>query len=285
MVLGLLGAHVSIGGGVHKAPERARNLGCDSMQIFTRNQMQWKARDIGKDEAEQFIENLEKFKIMKTMAHDSYLINLAAVDRKILMKSKDAFLEEISRAKKLGIDFLVFHPGAHMGAGESKGIKLISSNVREAIEASGDLGLRVLFETTAGQGSTIGNSFEQIAKLLELVGLDDRTGVCFDTCHCFAAGYDLSTEEGYGITFELFDDVIGLNRLYAFHINDSKGRQGSRLDRHENIGKGRLGLRAFGLLMNDRRFSKHPMVLETPNVDEEYEADLRVLQSLIGSKK
>lgn len=283
--MGLLGAHVSVQGGVDLAPERARELECDAMQIFTRNQMQWKARVIDDDEAKRFRENLRKFEIRKTMAHDSYLINLASPDRKLLEMSREAFKDEIDRASRLSMDFLVFHPGAHMGAGEKKGMKTIADNVRKMIEDLSSSGPRVLFESTAGQGSNVGYSFEQLAQMLDWVGMDDRTGICFDTCHSYAAGYDIATEDGYERTFELFDDIIGIDRLFAFHINDSKGGQGSRIDRHENIGKGRLGKKAFSPLVNDRRFAEHPMVLETPGGDDWYRKDLKLLRSLIGPSK
>ncbi|MEM2839764.1 MAG: deoxyribonuclease IV [Thermoplasmata archaeon] len=279
--MGLLGAHVSVQGGVDLAPERARDLGCDAMQIFTRNQMQWKARVIDDDEAARFRENLAKFKIRKTMAHDSYLINLASPDKKLLAMSVDAFKDEMDRASRLSIDYLVFHPGAHMGAGENKGMRLISENIRKIIEQFDSPRPRVLFESTAGQGSNVGYSFEQLAQMLDWVGMDDRTGVCFDTCHSYAAGYDIATEDGYEKTFELFDDIVGIRRLFAFHINDSKGGQGSKLDRHENIGKGKLGKKAFAPLVNDPRFAEHPMVLETPGGDDWYRKDLKLLRSLM----
>lgn len=279
--MGLLGAHVSVKDGVDLAPERARSLGCDSMQIFTRNQMQWKSREMGEDEVERFKNNVKEFGIKRVMAHDSYLINLSATDENTLRMSKEAFADELGRASRLGIDYLVFHPGSHLGAGESKGIRSVSENVRKIIEKSGEGGARLLFETTAGQGSNLGFSFEQMSALLEGVGMEDRTGVCFDTCHSFAAGYDLVTKGGYEKTFELFDQIIGLKMLYAFHVNDSKGGQGSRLDRHDNIGKGKLGKAAFALLVNDRRFAEHPMVLETPGGDEGYREDLSALRSLI----
>ena len=279
--MGLLGAHVSVKDGVDLAPERARSLGCDSMQIFTRNQMQWRARAIGDDEVERFKQNVKECRIQRTMAHDSYLINLSAADEKIMRMSKEAFADELDRVSRLGIDYLVFHPGSHLGAGESKGVKNISDNVRRIVGNADGKGPRVLFETTAGQGSNLGFSFEQMSSLLEGVGIDDRTGVCYDTCHSFAAGYDIATENGYEKTFELFDQLIGLRRLHAFHLNDSKGGQGSRLDRHDNIGKGKLGKAAFSFLVNDKRFAKHPMVLETPGGDEGYRRDLGTLRSLI----
>ena len=279
--MGILGAHVSVKDGVDLAPERARKLGCDSMQIFTRNQMQWRSRDISDDEVERFKSNLKEFDIQRTMAHDSYLINLSALDEKTMALSKEAFSDELSRAERLGIDFLVFHPGSHLGAGEAKGLKSISENVRKILSKAGDSGPVLLFETTAGQGTNLGFSFDQIASLIKAVGLDDRTGVCYDTCHSFAAGYDISTENGYGSTFELFDEIIGLKMLRAFHFNDSKGGQGSRLDRHDNIGKGKLGKTAFSLLVNDKRFAKHPMILETPGGDEGYRNDLETLRALV----
>ncbi len=279
--MGLLGAHVSVLGGVDHSPERARVLGCDSMQIFTRNQMQWKARVIGEDEAKNFKQSVKKYEIQKVMAHDSYLINLSATDSKILEMSKEAFIDEMSRARMLDIDFLVFHPGSHLGAGETKGMKRVSDNVRDALLRIGEGGPKVLFETTAGQGSNLGYSFDQMSTMLRGVGLDDRTGICFDTCHSYAAGYDIVTRDGYEKTFRLFDEEIGLNRLFAFHFNDSKGAQGSRLDRHDNIGKGKLGKATFANFVNDRRFAGHPMVLETPGGDVGYVKDLKILRSLI----
>ena len=283
--LGLLGAHVSVKDGVDLSPERAGILGCDSMQIFTRNQMQWKARVIGEDEVKRFKQNVKKHRIQRVMAHDSYLINLSAIDRKILEMSMEAFIDELGRARMLDIDFLVFHPGSHLGAGEMKGMKKVSENVRSALNETGEGKPRVLFETTAGQGSNLGYSFDQMSTMLREVGLDDRTGVCFDTCHSYAAGYDIVTEDGYEKTFKLFDEEIGLDRLFAFHLNDSKGAQGSRLDRHENIGKGTLGKAAFAHLVNDRRFARHPMVLETPGGDEGYIKDLKTLRSLIKTDR
>jgi len=277
----LLGAHVSVQGGVDLAPERARDLECDSMQIFTRNQMQWKARKLDDDEIERFKENVRKHRILKVMVHDSYLINLAATDKNTLSMSKDAFLDEIIRARRLDIEFLVFHPGSHLGAGEEKGMKRISENVRNILEKAGEGRPRVLFESTAGQGSNLGYTFEQLAKMTKDVGMDDRTGICFDTCHSYAAGYDIATKDGYKKTFDLFDEIIGLDRLFGFHINDSKGGLGSRLDRHDNIGKGKLGKKAFSHLVNDKRFAEHPMVLETPGGDEAYAQDLRTLRGLM----
>jgi len=279
--LGLLGAHVSIQGGVDLAPERANLLGCDSMQIFTRNQMQWKARAIADDEVERFKENIKKFKIKKTMVHDSYLINLASIDKKTLEMSKEAFSDEIERARRLDVEFLVFHPGSHLGAGETKGMKQISDNLRMILEKAREGKPRVLFESTAGQGSNLGYSFEQLAKMIDYVDMDDRTGVCLDTCHSYAAGYDVVTKEGYESTFKLFDEKIGLKKLFAFHFNDSKGGLGSNLDRHDNIGKGQLGKKAFEHFVNDKRFPEHPMVLETPGGDDGYKKDLKALRSLI----
>jgi len=244
--------------------------------------MQWKSRKIGDDEASAFKENLFKFKIERAIAHDSYLINLCAMDEKTLKLSKEAFADEIARAAMLGIDYLVFHPGSHLGAGEMKGVKAVSENVRRILDKAEGGKPRVLFETTAGQGTNLGSSFEQLSKMIEGVGIDDRTGVCLDTCHAFAAGNDLSTEDGYSATFERFDEVIGLKRLFAFHLNDSRGGLGSRLDRHEQIGDGKLGKKAFAMLVNDKRFLKHPMVLETPGGDDGYRKDLKTLRGLIG---
>lgn len=277
-----LGAHVSITGGVDKAPERAKEYTCDCMQIFSKNQMQWKAKPLDLGEAERFKTNMSEHGIVEAVIHDSYLINLASPDKELLKKSREAFLDEMVRAKHLGVRYLIFHPGAHMGAGESVGLKRIAESLNWARKEFGSGDVKHVLEITAGQGSVLGYSFEQLAKIIDMLDDQKNAGVCFDTAHAYAAGYDIKTEKGYEQTFRRFDEVIGLDMLKAMHINDSKVRQGSRLDRHEEIGKGLIGLDGFRNLMNDQRFSEIPMVLETPQAEKTYKQELKTLRSLIS---
>ena len=280
----LLGAHESITGGVDKAPERGRDDTCDCMQIFSKNQMQWKARPLDLGEARDFQENCEKFGIRETVIHDSYLINLCSPDKSLLKQSREAFLEETVRAKHLGVRYLVFHPGAHMGKGEQAGLKSIAESLNWVRKEFGSGDVEFLLEITAGQGTVLGHSLDQLAKIIGMLDDQKHAGVCFDTCHAYAAGYDVRTLKGYEATFEMFDEMIGLEKLKAFHLNDSKGKQGSRLDRHESIGKGFLGTECFTNLMNDGRFEKVPMILETPQKEAMYKKELKLLRSLIGKR-
>ena len=277
----MLGAHVSISGGVQNAPENGRKADCDCIQIFSKNQMQWKAKPIADDEAKEFKANMVKFEIAEAVIHDSYLINLASPEKETLEKSRDAFLDEARRAQKLGVKHLIFHPGAHKGSGESRGLRTIAESlnwVRGRLDSN-----EVVFvlETTAGQGSVLGHSFEQLAKVIEMLDEPECAGVCFDTCHSHAAGYDIKSVKGYEETFNLFDEELGLDRLKAIHLNDSKGKRGSHLDRHEQIGEGHLGNETFLNLMNDDRLEKVPMVLETPAGDEKYADELRRLRLMV----
>lgn len=277
----LLGGHISISGGVHLAPERGRDVTCDCMQIFSKNQMQWKTKPLDLEEAEQFKENCHKFGIKETVIHDSYLINLGSPDKALLKQSREAFLDEMVRAKHLGVRYLIFHPGAHMGAGEAAGLRKIAESMDWARKEFGSGDVHQVLEITAGQGSVLGHSFEQLARILDMVEDQKSAGVCFDTCHAYAAGYDIKTPKGYRTTFDHFEDVLGIDRLRAMHLNDSKGKQGSRLDRHEQIGKGYLGLDCFKNIMNDERWKETPMVLETPEGDKRYKQELKILRSLI----
>jgi len=277
----LLGAHVSITGGVYKAPERGRKLTCDCIQIFSKNQMQWKTKPLADADAARFREESKKHGIAETMIHDSYLINLASPDDALLTKSRGAFVDEMRRAELLGVRYLVFHPGAHVGSGEQAGLRAIAESMDCARRESGSSGVVLLLENTAGQGSVLGHSFEQLAKIMDSLEDQKGVGVCFDTCHAYAAGYDVRVPKGYERTFDVFDDVIGLDRLKAMHLNDSKGKLGSRLDRHEQIGRGHIGTEGFGNLMNDERFRDIPMVLETPGGEKEYASNLKLLRSLV----
>jgi deoxyribonuclease-4 len=277
----MLGGHVSISGGLSLAPERAKNATCDCMQIFSKNQMQWEAKPIDLEEAEKFVASSREFGVQETIVHDSYLINLASPDKALLKQSREAFLDEMVRAKHLGVKSLIFHPGAHKGAGEQAGLKKIAESLNWARSEFGSGDVCSVLEITAGQGSVLGYSFDQLAKIISLLDDPKSAGVCFDTCHAYAAGYDIKTRDGYAKTFDLFDDIVGLEFLKAFHLNDAKVKQGSNVDRHEQIGKGYIGLEGFRNFMNDKRFSQIPMVLETPKGEKGYKQELKTLRSLI----
>ncbi|MDH3364674.1 MAG: deoxyribonuclease IV [Thermoplasmata archaeon] len=277
----LLGAHIPVSGGVYKAPERGRALTCDCMQIFSKNQMQWNAKPLSDEDSQKFRSGIEANGIVETVIHDSYLINLASPDEALLRKSREAFLDEMSRAKKLGVRYLIFHPGAHVGSGEQIGIKKIAESLNWARAEFDSSEVNLLLETTAGQGSVLGHSFEQLARIIDLLDEPKSAGVCFDTCHAYAAGYDVRTPKGYEKTMSQLDDVLGVAKLKAMHLNDSKGKLGSRVDRHEEIGKGHIGLDGFRNLMNDQRFENVPMVLETPGGEKRYAQELKTLRALV----
>ena len=280
----LLGAHMSVEGGLHKAFERISLVKGKSLQIFSKNQRQWSVPTLTASEIKQFAEAWKQWGKGPVAIHDSYLINLANPDTKKSNRAVGAFAEEISRAGHLGIPYLIMHPGSHVGAGIEKGLQQLSANLDRAFEQSGEeTSVMVLLETTAGQGTGLGASFEELAHIINHSEYSDRLGVCFDTCHAFAAGYDISTKAGYNKTFAAFDARIGLKRLKFFHLNDSKKELGSRVDRHEHIGKGEIGLEGFRLLMNDPHFTHHPMVLETPKEKDLKEdmGNLKLLRSLI----
>jgi len=279
----LLGAHMSIAGGLHLAFARIQEVQGEALQIFTSNQRQWRTIPLTPAMVADFQQHWEKNGHMPVAAHDSYLINLAAPDSDQLERSVGAFADELQRAAKLGIPFLITHPGSHLGQGLDVGLERFVGNLDRAITRSKVSEVKILLETTAGQGTNLGSSFEQIACILSQSTYGDGLGVCLDTAHAFAAGYDMRTLETYEETFSRFDRIIGLERLEFFHINDSKRPLGSRVDRHEHIGKGEIGLSAFRLLLNDPRFQQHPMVLETPKGKDlkEDKENLRVLRSLI----
>ena len=278
----LLGAHMSIAGGLHLAFTRIRKVKGQALQIFLSNQRQWKPPPLTSEIIEDFRLQWEMNHRMVVAAHDSYLINLAAPDPPTVEKSVTAFADELVRAGALKIPFLITHPGSHRGQGVAAGLERFVRNLDSAISLSGTSTVSVLIESTAGQGTNLGSKFEEIAFILSESRYRDHLGVCFDTSHAFAAGYDLRTPETYEKTFSLFDQIIGLQRLKFFHLNDSKRPLGSRVDRHEHIGKGEIGLNGFRLLLNDPRFQDHPMVLETPKGKDlkEDKKNLRVLRSL-----
>jgi deoxyribonuclease-4 len=251
------------------------------MQIFSKNQMQWKAKPIDLEEAEKFILNSRQENIVETVVHDSYLINLGSPDKVLLKQSREAFLDEMVRAKHLGVRYLIFHPGSHMGSGEQVGMKRVADSMNWARTEFGSGDVQMILEITAGAGRVLGQSFEQLAKIIDQLRDQKSAGVCLDTCHAYAAGYDVKTRSGYEKTFKLFEDVLGLDRLKAMHLNDSKGALGSHLDRHEQIGKGLIGLEGFRNFMNDARWEGIPMVLETPRAEKGYKQELKLLRSLI----
>lgn len=282
----LLGAHMSIAGGVDKAIERAIEIGCTTFQLFTKNSNQWRATPLNENVVQNYKRLLKLTKLKPVIAHDSYLINLCAKDKSILRKSREAFIEELNRCEILGVDYLNFHPGSHMGMGEEEGIKIVAESINIANEKTKGFKVKNMIETTAGQGTSIGYRFEQIRKIIDLVEDKKRLSVCVDTCHIFAAGYNIKTENGYLKTFDEFDQIIGLKYLKAFHVNDSKKDLGERVDRHEHIGKGKIGLSGFKFLMNDERFFNIPKILETPKGKDMKEdiINMKKLKSLVYKK-
>ena len=280
----LLGAHMSIAGGLHLAFTRIQEVQGESLQIFLSNQRQWQTVPLTSEMVEDFRQQWKETNAMPVAAHNSYLINLAAPDPTTLEKSVAAFADELQRAATLGIPCLITHPGSHRGGGVEAGLERFVENMDRALTISKTSTVMVLIENTAGQGTNLGSTFEEIAFIISASRYGDGIGVCFDTSHAFAAGYDIRTRATYEKTFSQFDRIIGLERLKFFHINDSKRPLGSRVDRHEHIGKGEIGLAGFRLLLNDPRFQQHPMVLETPKGKEleEDKANLRVLRSLIA---
>ncbi len=279
----LLGAHVSIAGGVSQSLARGHQLGAECIQIFTRSSRQWAAKPYPAEEIEAFKQARDQNGIKVVLAHDSYLINLGAPDEKLRQKSIEAFIDELNRCEALEVPYLISHPGAHMGVGEESGIKTIAESIDRAHQACSGYRVKIALEITAGQGSVLGSRFEQMARIFGAVKENDRLRLCFDTEHAFAAGYDLRTEQGYNQAFADLDRHIGLKRLVAFHINDSMKPLNSHVDRHEHIGKGHLGLPVFQRLVNDARFTGIPMCLETEPGPEmkDIAADLRELQKLL----
>jgi len=261
------GAHFSIAGGLANAAETCRELGCDTFQLFTKSAAQWAARPLTPDDVRDFRAAVRRAKAKSVTAHDSYLINLAAKDDALFAKSVAAFAVEIERAEALGIDYLVMHPGAHVGHGEAYGLARVIHGIDLAHARCPGYAVRVLVEATAGQGTTLGHRFEHLATILNGVAVPERLGVCLDTCHVFAAGYDVRTPETYAATMAEFDAVVGVARLKVVHVNDSVKPLGSRVDRHAGLGLGHIGEVAFRCLVTDPRLAEVPMILETPKED------------------
>jgi deoxyribonuclease-4 len=279
------GAHMSIAGGFDKAVDRAEQAGCDSLQIFTKNNNQWRAKPIDDDQVEKFEARLTATHIGPVVAHDSYLINLASPDDELWQKSIDAFRIELERCEQLRVPFLVTHPGSFVKSTEEEGIDRIAQALNQVHDALPGYKVMTLLETTAGQGSHIGHRFEQLARIAERVKAPERVGYCLDTCHVFAAGYEIRTDDGYAETMASFDSILGLDNLKAFHFNDSKRELGSRVDRHDHIGQGEIGLEGFRHFVNDQRFADRPALLETPKSDDLHEdiENLERLRDLIKS--
>ncbi len=262
----LLGAHVSVAGGLDNAFARGIESGCTALQIFTKNANRWQAKPISDVDASAFRQAWQESGIGPVMAHDAYLINLASPKEAVWEKSKNALRDELLRCAQLGITDLVMHPGAHLETGVETGLERIRKAFQEILPETPQE-VRLLLENTAGQGSYLGGDFAHLGTLLE--GFDEqRFGVCFDTCHAHAAGHDLSTKEGYAQTMTEFDRLVGLEKIKAFHLNDSHKPCGSKADRHAHIGQGTIGRVGFACLMQDQRFIEIPMVLETPKGDQ-----------------
>lgn len=282
----LLGSHLSIAGGVSKAVDIAEMLKVNTMQIFTKNNNRWLSKPLEQSEIDMFKTKVARLNIKPVISHDSYLINLCAADKDILQKSRESFLDEVYRCEQLGIQYLNFHPGGHKGMGEKEGIQLIAESINLIHHVTRNYNVKSMLEVTAGQGSAIGYRFEQIREIIDLIEDKKRMCVCIDTAHIFAAGYDIRTPETYHKTMKEFDDIIGLKLLKCFHFNDSKKALGSRVDRHDHIGDGQIGLQGFANIMNDPRFVKIPKILETPK-DKDYSQDvmnINRLLSLVNSK-
>lgn len=263
-----VGAHVSAAGGVENAPGRAEEIGAKAFALFTKNQRRWKSKPLSEENIEGFKQQIDEldFSVDHIIPHDSYLINLGHPEQAQLEKSRKAFLDELQRCEQLGIKLLNFHPGSHLDKiSPTECLKRNAESINWALDQTEDV--IAVFENTAGQGTNMGFKFEHLAEMIDQVEDKDRVGVCIDTCHAYAAGYDISTKEGFEKTFDDFDQTVGLHYLRAMHLNDSKKELGSQVDRHESLGEGEIGIEAFKFIMQDERFDEIPMILETPNTD------------------
>ncbi len=276
-----LGAHMSINGGLEQAVVRGQEVGCEAMQIFTKNSNQWRAKPLTAPEVTAFRDACQAAGIGPVIAHSAYLLNLAAPDEALYEKSIQALLDELQRCELLGIPDLVVHPGAHMGAGEELGLKRIAAAINRIHRAAPRLQAAIVLEVTAGQGTALASKFEHLAAILDQVDEGDRLGFCLDTCHLLAAGYDFRTRQGYEAMMDAWEALVGIERIHAIHLNDSKKDLGSRVDRHEHIGQGYIGTAGFECLLNDPRLAALPMVLETPKDDNADVRNLATLRSLI----
>ncbi len=276
------GAHESIAGGVYNAITRGQTATCDMIQMFNKSNNQWQAKKLASEDVERFFTTIEDTGIGVACSHASYLINIASPDEALNNKSRGSLKEEMERCNLLKIPNLVFHPGAHVGSGEEAGMDRIVSNINVMFEELSDNSVTLCLEATAGQGSVLGNTFEQLAYMIDRVENDSQIGVCIDTCHIFAAGYPITDSADYKKTMRQFDQTVGLDRLKVMHLNDSKRPFGSRKDRHEHIGKGEIGIEAFRNVVNDSKLKNVPMVIETPKEEDlvEDQENLKLLRSL-----
>ena len=274
-----IGAHMSIAGGLHLALERGREVGCGAVQIFLKNQRQWAGPPLRDEAIRAFATARRRTGIRRVFAHSSYLINLASPDRTAWAQAVDAFTDELERGEALGLSCVVVHPGSHMGAGLEPGLRRVIGALDQALARTAGYRIKVALENTAGGGNSVGRTFAELATMLDGAARPERIGVCIDTCHLFAAGYDLRTEAGYARAMAECEATVGRRRVLALHLNDSRAPFGSGLDRHEHIGRGYLGLSTFRRLLNDRRLARVPKVLETPK-DPEPTSDLRNLAVL-----
>jgi deoxyribonuclease-4 len=279
----LFGAHCSTAGGPHKALQRGKQIGADIVQIFVKNNMQWFGKPYSAPELELFANELAADKFACVFGHAGYLINLGAAPSENRARSIQSLIQEIGLATDLGLPFLVLHPGAHLGAGEAAGLDQVVAGLDEALAATRKSAVRIAIENTAGQGTCLGNRFEHLAGIFERVKRPERLGLCLDTAHLFAAGHDIRTPKGWNAAMRQVESLLGLKQVLAFHLNDSKTDLGSRVDRHEHIGQGRLGKEAFRHIVNDPRFKKHPGCLETPKTEslKEDVMNLATLRSLV----
>ena len=274
---------MSISGGVFNAVLAGEELGCTTIQIFTKNSNQWKTKELTSADVNDFFRHQKRTKISPIVGHNGYLINLASPKDDVFALSKQSMLVELQRAERLGLPYLVMHPGSHLDTGEKEGLKKIAGAIDWLHQKTQGYKVKICMETTAGQGSNLGYKFEQLAEIIEMVKENQRLGICYDTCHAFAAGYDMGTKKAYQNTFKEFDKVIGLSRLKAMHLNDAVKDLDSRVDRHTHIGEGKIGLEGFRLLMNDERWEKIPKILETPKEGGTAKdiKNLRVLRNLV----
>ena len=284
---------MSIAGGLPRAVDRAHASKCDALQIFTKSAGQWRARPLPPEEIALFRQRVAETGIRPVVAHNSYLINVATAQPELRAQSCAALREELDRADALGLDALVMHPGSYTSGNEVDGLRLIAEALARLFDERPATQVMILLEHTAGQGTNLGHRFEHLADIIDRLGRTSRVGVCIDTCHLLAAGYDICSPEGYRRTFDEFDRLVGVDRIQAFHLNDSKKPCGSRVDRHEHIGRGCVGLEPFRMLLNDPRFADHAMLLETPKLEtpesrrrsdvDPYDArNLRTLQKLMA---
>lgn len=280
-----VGAHVSAAGGVENAPLNAHKIGARAFAVFTKNQRQWKAKPLSRQSIEAFSQNCARLGYVPEhiLPHDSYLINLAHPEQSALTKSREAFVDEFRRCEQLGLKYLNFHPGSHLGKiSETESLRRIAESINVALEKTS--GVTAVIENTSGQGNHLGHRFEHLAEIIDQVEDRSRVGVCLDTCHCYTAGYDFKSRTGYEDTITVFDRIVGLRYLKGMHLNDCKKELGSRVDRHESIGKGTLGVAPFGYIMTDARMDNIPLILETPD-DSLWVEEIALLYGLNSKKK